>query len=35
MRANASGYPKVTLDGSIEMLADWFNAQGQGDVDRG
>ena len=24
----------VTLDGSIEMLADWFDAQGQGDVDQ-
>ncbi len=23
----------VTLDGSIEMLGDWFNAQGQADVD--
>lgn len=24
----------VTLDGSIEMLDDWFDAQGQGDVDQ-
>jgi dihydrofolate reductase len=23
----------ITLDGSIEMLGDWFNAQGQADVD--
>ena len=24
----------VTLDGSIEMLGNWFDAQGQGDVDQ-
>ena len=24
----------MTLDGSIEMLGDWFDAQGQGDVDQ-
>jgi dihydrofolate reductase len=24
----------VTLDGSIEMLGDWFDPQGQGDVDQ-
>lgn len=23
----------ITVDGSIEMLGDWFNPQGQGDVD--
>ena len=23
----------VTVDGSIEMLGDWFDPQGQGDVD--
>ena len=22
----------ITLDGSVEMLGDWFDAQGQGDV---
>ena len=23
----------ITVDGSIEMLGDWFEPQGQGDVD--